>query len=192
MKSSVVLGRDDAALILNTTVPLGEDNLFIVKFPWNSTADQSVGGLKIAIRKNLRLYLTAPNAPPFSSRPKSQTQGALPRGGFALHSVPDLRGTGADRRPRRSRQAGADLQNPEEAPHGRPQGRSDPATASFSFSFSFDTLVLVHGVREARGRQRDRLLWPWSRTTAWRDVKAVMAVAGIEGPQATPKGPRHG
>ena len=50
MKSSVVLGRDDAALILNTTVPLGEDNLFILKFPWNSTAYQSVGGLKIAIR----------------------------------------------------------------------------------------------------------------------------------------------
>ena len=55
-----------------------------------------------------------------------------------------------------------------------------------------DTLVLVHGVREARGRQRDRLLWPWSRTTAWRHVKVVMAAAGIEGPQASPKGLRHG
>jgi integrase len=35
-------------------------------------------------------------------------------------------------------------------------------------------------------------LWRWSRTTAWRRVKEVMAEAGISGPQAMPKGLRHG
>ena len=37
-------------------------------------------------------------------------------------------------------------------------------------------------------RQR---LWPWSRTTAWRRVKQLMAAAGITGACATPKGLRH-
>jgi len=35
-------------------------------------------------------------------------------------------------------------------------------------------------------------LWRWSRTTAWRYVKAVMAAAGITGTPAMPKGLRHG
>ena len=35
-------------------------------------------------------------------------------------------------------------------------------------------------------------LWPWSRTTGWTRVKEAMAMAGIHGPQATPKGLRHG
>jgi len=35
-------------------------------------------------------------------------------------------------------------------------------------------------------------LWRWSRTTAWRYVKAVMASAGITGTPAMPKGLRHG
>jgi integrase/recombinase XerD len=35
-------------------------------------------------------------------------------------------------------------------------------------------------------------LWTWSRTTAWRQVKAVMAMAGIVGAPAIPKGLRHG
>jgi integrase len=35
-------------------------------------------------------------------------------------------------------------------------------------------------------------LWSWSRQTAWRRVKAVMARARISGPQASPKGLRHG
>jgi integrase len=48
-----------------------------------------------------------------------------------------------------------------------------------------------------RHRQRDpdlatRRLWRWSRTTAWRRVKQIMAVAGIVGTPATPKGLRHG
>jgi integrase len=48
-----------------------------------------------------------------------------------------------------------------------------------------------------RGAQRDgrratRRLWRWSRTTAWRYVKQVMAAAGITGKAAMPKGLRHG
>jgi integrase len=48
-----------------------------------------------------------------------------------------------------------------------------------------------------RHRQRDpklafERLWRWSRTTAWRYVKAVMATAGIAGTPAMPKGLRHG
>jgi integrase/recombinase XerD len=47
-----------------------------------------------------------------------------------------------------------------------------------------------------RSRQLDpelanRRLWRWSRTTAWRRVKAVMTKANIFGLQATPKGLRH-
>ena len=50
-------------------------------------------------------------------------------------------------------------------------------------------------------RERDRVfrpriaqlrLWRWSRTTAWRYVKAVMAAAGVTGTPATPKGLRYG
>ncbi|MCE7030997.1 tyrosine-type recombinase/integrase [Jiella avicenniae] len=55
-----------------------------------------------------------------------------------------------------------------------------------------DTLDLVHGVREAHTRRGDPLLWDWSRTTAWRHVKAIMETAGITGPHASPKGLRHG
>jgi integrase/recombinase XerD len=40
-----------------------------------------------------------------------------------------------------------------------------------------------------RARQR---LWRFSRTTAWRCVKAVMGAAGIAGAHAMPKGLRHG
>ena len=35
-------------------------------------------------------------------------------------------------------------------------------------------------------------LWSWCRQTAWRRVKDVMDAAGIAGPQASPKGLRHG
>jgi len=58
-----------------------------------------------------------------------------------------------------------------------------------------DALDLVHGLREAQ-RARDGgksvRLWPWGRATAWRRVSEVMAMAGISGPQASPKGLRHG
>jgi len=44
--------------------------------------------------------------------------------------------------------------------------------------------------------QRDAILarqrlWPWSRVTAWRRIKAVMVAAGIHGSCATAKGLRH-
>ena len=58
-----------------------------------------------------------------------------------------------------------------------------------------DALDLVHGIRElhaSRGKGRGELLWPWSRMTGWRAVHAVMAAAGLDGPQASPKGLRHG
>lgn len=32
----------------------------------------------------------------------------------------------------------------------------------------------------------------WHRTTAWEKITAVMARAGVQGPQATPRGTRHG
>jgi site-specific recombinase XerD len=35
-------------------------------------------------------------------------------------------------------------------------------------------------------------IWRFSRTTAWRYVKAIMAAAGIIGTPAMPKGLRHG
>jgi integrase/recombinase XerD len=35
-------------------------------------------------------------------------------------------------------------------------------------------------------------LWTWSRTTAWRRVKEIMAAAQIVGTSAMPKGLRHG
>ena len=48
-----------------------------------------------------------------------------------------------------------------------------------------------------RRRQGDPLeattrLWRWSRTTAWRRVKEVMATAGVSPTAAMPKGLRHG
>ena len=63
--------------------------------------------------------------------------------------------------------------------------------------FLLDTLDMVHGLTEIqrRGRRRelDQPLWPWSRTTAWRRVVAVMKQADIaEGPHRVPKGLRHG
>jgi integrase/recombinase XerD len=58
-----------------------------------------------------------------------------------------------------------------------------------------EALDLVHGLREVqarRGRGRGARLWPWSRMTGWRAVHRVMQAAGLEGPQASPKGLRHG
>jgi integrase/recombinase XerD len=55
-----------------------------------------------------------------------------------------------------------------------------------------EMLDQVHNVRERRGRGRYRFLWRWSRTSAWRKVREVMVMAGIEGPQATSIGLRHG
>lgn len=57
-----------------------------------------------------------------------------------------------------------------------------------------DALDLVHGLREAqKGKDGGQVqLWTFSRTTAWRHVAGVLDQAGIDGPQASPKGLRHG
>ena len=57
-----------------------------------------------------------------------------------------------------------------------------------------DTLELVHGLRraqKAKGAGVEVRLWSWGRTQATKHVWAVMKAAGIEGPQASPKGLRH-
>jgi len=63
-------------------------------------------------------------------------------------------------------------------------------------------LDLVFEIRKTRktGKGVDLPLWPnqadrkrpMDRSTGWRVVKRVLDVAGIHGPQATPKGFRHG
>ena len=58
-----------------------------------------------------------------------------------------------------------------------------------------DALNLAHAIRETQNRKDGgawQLLWPFSRTSAWRYVQEVMNRAGLKGPQATPKGLRHG
>jgi integrase/recombinase XerD len=60
-----------------------------------------------------------------------------------------------------------------------------------------DMLAELNRTFALRRRQRDAVLvterlWRWSRTTAWRHVKRVMAAAGIVGAPAMPKGLRHG
>jgi integrase/recombinase XerD len=52
-----------------------------------------------------------------------------------------------------------------------------------------EALDLVHGLRDRHTRAH---LWTWSLKTAYTRVIEVMAKAGIAGPQATPKGLRHG
>jgi len=52
-----------------------------------------------------------------------------------------------------------------------------------------DALDLVHGLRDQQTRAQ---LWTGSLKTAYTRVIEVMATAAIAGPQATPKGLRHG
>ncbi|MCY4591122.1 MAG: tyrosine-type recombinase/integrase [Alphaproteobacteria bacterium] len=54
-------------------------------------------------------------------------------------------------------------------------------------------LELVHRLRRLQGSARgaNRPLWPITRQTANRQVGAIMRTAGIEGPQACPRGLRH-
>jgi integrase/recombinase XerD len=57
------------------------------------------------------------------------------------------------------------------------------------------TLDTVHDLKAARSGPNSGkgvYLWPWSRPTGWRYVRAVMKAAGVEGIHATPKGLRHG
>jgi len=51
---------------------------------------------------------------------------------------------------------------------------------------------LMGALRRIGNGPHDAPLWRWCRQTAWRRVKAVMDAAGVNGPQAMPKGLRHG
>ena len=55
-------------------------------------------------------------------------------------------------------------------------------------------LERAHSIRAAQedADRADEPIWAWSRTTAWSHVKEIMKEAGIVGPNATPKGLRHG
>jgi integrase len=58
-------------------------------------------------------------------------------------------------------------------------------------------LLQLNRTFHLRRRQHDpdsayRRIWSWSRTTAWRRVKEVMAAANVSGTPAMPKGLRHG
>ena len=44
----------------------------------------------------------------------------------------------------------------------------------------------------AKGHEPDATLWQWCRQTAWRHIHEIMQAASINGPQATPRGLRHG
>ena len=78
---------------------------------------------------------------------------------------------------RRSGNGSHRLREPEEAPARNPPRRSGPPRV-------INTLDLVHGIREARDCGYAVRLWPWSRTTAFRRIREVMADADVEGPQA--------
>jgi integrase/recombinase XerD len=59
-------------------------------------------------------------------------------------------------------------------------------------------LVKLDDVHHVKDFQASRIksdgnqpIWSFGRTTAWRTITSVMAEAGIEGIQATPKGLRH-
>jgi integrase/recombinase XerD len=59
------------------------------------------------------------------------------------------------------------------------------------------TLRELNHAFHLRRNQRDpvsayRRIWKWSRTTAWRRTKEIMAAANIIGLPAMPKGLRHG
>jgi integrase len=57
-----------------------------------------------------------------------------------------------------------------------------------------DELERMLGISEAQRdpERANQRIWRFSRTTAWRYVKAVMSLAHISGTPAMPKGLRHG
>jgi integrase/recombinase XerD len=54
------------------------------------------------------------------------------------------------------------------------------------------TALFVDLLAFAKCGEPDVPLWQWCRQTAWRHIHAVMLAASINGPQATPRGLRHG
>jgi integrase/recombinase XerD len=70
------------------------------------------------------------------------------------------------------------------------RGRGVPVPASV-----VQALDIIHGIRRAQKSKdggRSARLWPVDRTTAWRWVRRVMNDARLKGPQASPRGLRHG
>lgn len=53
-------------------------------------------------------------------------------------------------------------------------------------------LELVHQLKKQQKQGITAPLWDWSRIYAYKQVKEVMTLAGIEGAMASPKGLRHG
>ena len=53
-------------------------------------------------------------------------------------------------------------------------------------------LKLVHALRSTPAKAAGKPLWPWSQASAHRKIAKTMAYACVEGPQACPKGLRHG
>lgn len=53
-------------------------------------------------------------------------------------------------------------------------------------------LDAVHNLSRAYEKNPGGRLWPWSRTTAWAQVKRVLLDAGIHASRAMPKSLRHG
>lgn len=58
----------------------------------------------------------------------------------------------------------------------------------------FEELDRVHRLGDLRVHPElaSRRIWPWCRTFAWHRIKEAMAAARLIGPQASPKGLRHG
>lgn len=52
--------------------------------------------------------------------------------------------------------------------------------------------LLRHLRRLTAAIPKDQRIWPWCRMTGYRRVKEAMQRAGVTGPQASPKGLRHG
>lgn len=59
-----------------------------------------------------------------------------------------------------------------------------------SLLYEIDCIHMIRRMRHGSNSDGERL-WPWSRTTAWKRVKKVMAMAGLSGPHACPRGLRH-
>ena len=93
------------------------------------------------------------------------------------------------RRPSRSRPIGW-ISRPPSSPlrAGRNAARASTAPCPCPATL-LDALDLVHGLRDRATRT---YLWTWSLKTAYTRVIEIMARAGIAGPQASPKGLRHG
>jgi integrase/recombinase XerD len=60
-----------------------------------------------------------------------------------------------------------------------------------TFLATLDAVHCLTSIQNSPDAGRSVYLWPWSRPTGWRHVRAVMRAAGISGLHASPKGLRH-